>query len=61
MYHEGFRFSMQNSAILTLATIWNEVDNCKLNFFFLKSVLKMNLPFIFHLVIISLEQLKTQR
>lgn len=52
---------MQNSVILTLATIWNEVDNCKLNFFFLKSVLKMNLPFIFHLVIISLEQLKTQR
>lgn len=51
---------LQNSAILTLATIWNEVDNCKLNFF-PKSVLKMNLLFIFHLVIISLEQLKTQR
>lgn len=50
---------LKNSATLTLATIWNEVDNCKLNFF-LKSVLKMNLLFIFHLVIISLEQLKTQ-
>lgn len=24
---------LQNSAILTLAIIWNEVDNCKLNFF----------------------------
>ena len=24
---------LQNSAILTLATIWIEVDNCKLNFF----------------------------
>ena len=40
---------MQNSAILTLATIWNEVDNCKLNFFFSQKCSENEFAFYFSL------------